>query len=97
MHGSGGFQALLHTYSLTAAVLLGSIIVFLEAVCIEGVPPSLQTVGPLENGEVARPRLRKLCAVQENPYCGQNAQTQAARTPPLRAATGGDRQPLSGP
>ena len=31
-------------------------------------------------GEVARPRPRILCAVQEQPYCGQNAQTQAART-----------------
>jgi hypothetical protein len=48
MHGSGSFQTLLHTYSLTAALLLGSIVVFLEAVCME-VPPPLQTVGPLEN------------------------------------------------
>jgi len=49
MHGSGGFQALLHTYSLTAAVLPGRIVFFLESVCMEGVPPALQTVGPLEN------------------------------------------------
>ena len=48
MHGSGSFQTLLHTYSLTAALLLGSIVVFLEADCME-VPPPLQTVGPLEN------------------------------------------------
>jgi len=67
MHGSGGFQALLHTYSLTAAILPGRSVFFLEAVCMEGVPPSLQTVGPLENGEVARPRLRELCAEREHP------------------------------
>ena len=69
-----------YTHSLTDAVLPGRTGFFVEAVCTEGVPPSLQTVGPFENWPGRQTTPEKTVRRTGAPVCGENAQTEAART-----------------
>ena len=69
-----------YTHSLTDAVLPGRTGFFVEAVCTEGVPPSLKTAGPFENWPGRQTTPEKTVRRTGSPVCGENAQTEAVRT-----------------